>query len=428
MHPKRLKRALRRSRRAVQGQAKTAPARSPLAPPHFPDLPVVGGVRFAAVETGVKYQKRADVMLAHMVPGTELAGVFTRSKTRSAAVNDCVAKLGPSNGAASAILVNAGNANAFTGVDGEGSVTALTDAVAHLLDLPEARVFTASTGVIGEKLPHDQIIGGLETAKSRLSPDSIEAAAGAIRTTDTFAKGSGRSIQIDGKTVNIAGFAKGSGMIAPDMATMLAYVFTDGVADFEFLQDTLRSLTNDSFNAITVDSDTSTSDTVMLAATAASGVDVTQSQAFLDALSEVLKDLALQIVRDGEGATKLIEVQVTGAADPMDARRVAMSIANSPLVKTAIAGEDANWGRVVMAVGKSGAEANRDTLSIRFGDIKVAEGGVVSPMYSEDDASAYMKRDEIIIAVDLALGDASYTAWTCDLTHGYIAINADYRS
>lgn len=367
-------------------------------------------------------------MLAHMVPGTEVAGVFTRSRTRSAAVNDCVDKIGPCNGAASAFLVNAGNANAFTGADGEGSVAALTNAVAKLLSLPEARVFTASTGVIGEKLPHDQIIGSLETARERLSRDGIAGAANAIRTTDTFAKGAGASVRIGGQDVHIAGIAKGSGMIAPDMATMLSYIFTDARADYDYLQTTLSKLTNHSFNAITVDSDTSTSDTLMLAATGQSGVDVTGNADFENALLGVMKDLALQIVRDGEGATKLIEVRVSGAADSGDARKIALSVANSPLVKTAIAGEDANWGRVVMAVGKSGAQADRDTLSIKFGDITVAEDGIVSPGYSEEDASRYMTNDEIVIAVDLALGDASYTAWTCDLTHGYISINADYRS
>ena len=406
----------------------TPPARSPLAPDAFPSLPEIDGVRLASVAAGVKYQNRADVMLAVLDPGTEVAGVFTRSKTRSAAVNDCVAKIAPAEGRASAILVNSGNANAFTGADGEGTVATICTAVAALLGVPEARVYTASTGVIGQKLPHERITAALDTAKSRLSPANIEPAAEAIRTTDTFAKGAGATVEIDGKSVRIAGIAKGSGMIAPDMATMLAYVFTDAKADHAYLQDTLRDLTVKTFNAITVDSDTSTSDSLMLAATGASGVDVTGNAAFEDELFGVLKDLALQIVRDGEGATKLVEVRVTGAVSDADARLVALSIANSPLVKTAIAGEDANWGRVVMAVGKSGAEANRDTLSIRFGDITVAEDGVVSAGYSEEDASAYMKNDEIVIAVDLALGSGGYTAWTCDLTHGYISINADYRS
>ncbi|MEL7343228.1 MAG: bifunctional glutamate N-acetyltransferase/amino-acid acetyltransferase ArgJ [Pseudomonadota bacterium] len=428
MNPKRLKRALRRSRRAVKAQAAAGETISPLAPAQFPSLPRIDGVRFGAIETGIKYRDRPDVMLAHLAPGTEVVGVFTRSKTRSAAVNDCIAKIAPAKGRAAAILVNAGNANAFTGVDGEGSVQALTKAVGTRMNIPEARVFTASTGVIGEKLPHEKIIEGLKTAYGRLSADGIKAAAGAIRTTDTFAKGAGCTVEIKGKTVSIAGFAKGSGMIAPDMATMLAYIFTDAKADFDFLRGALKTLTKETFNAITVDSDTSTSDTLMLAATGKSGVDVTASRIFVDALRNVLHDLALQIVRDGEGATKLIEVAVTGAASNEDARKVAMSIANSPLVKTAVAGEDANWGRVVMAVGKSGAEANRDTLSIRFGDIAVAEAGIVSPTYSEADASTYMKNDEILIGVDLAMGAGHYTAWTCDLTHGYISINADYRS
>ena len=404
---------------------------SPLAPAGgFPDLPVVDGVRFAAAQAGVKYSGRSDVMLAELAPGSRLAGVFTKSATRSAPVLDCQAKLAGQfdAGAGAAIIVNSGNANAFTGGHGQGAVTAVCGAVASALKLPENRVYSASTGVIGEPLSFERITEKIAELRDGLIASGIEDAARAIMTTDTFPKGSARSVMIGGRNVSIAGFAKGSGMIAPDMATMLVYIFIDAMIAAPELQDLLARLNEKTFNCITVDSDTSTSDSLMIAATGASGVDVTDNTDFAAALYDVMRDLAHQVVRDGEGATKFVEVRVTGAADDADARRVAMAIANSPLVKTAIAGEDPNWGRVVMAVGKSGARADRDLLSIRFGDILVAENGWVSPDYTEEAGAAYMKRSEIVITTDLGLGSGQSTVWTCDLTHGYISINADYRS
>ncbi len=402
---------------------------SPLAPKGgFPELPAVPGVRFATAAAGVKYKGRADVMLAALDPGTVVAGTFTRSKTRAAPVLDCQAKLGHRSEAGAAILVNSGNANAFTGIKGVEAVQAVTQAVSSALDVPQTRVFTASTGVIGEPLPHDrvtQVIGELSAA---LSPSALADAARAIMTTDTFPKGAGRQVTIDGKTVTISGIAKGSGMIAPDMATMLVYIFTDAKIGFEPLQSMVTDQCNGTFNCITVDSDTSTSDTLLVAATGASGIDVTGNAEFADALFSVMEDLAKQVVRDGEGATKFVTVEVTGAASDTDAKQVALAIANSPLVKTAIAGEDANWGRVVMAVGKSGAEADRDRLSIQFGDVQVARDGQVATGYDEAAATEHMKGDEVTLGVDLGLGGGQATVYTCDLTAQYIAINADYRS
>lgn len=401
---------------------------SPLAPAAFPDLPVIDGARFASVAAGVRYQGRTDVMLAVLDPGTSVAGVFTRSATRSAPVLDCQSKLGGDPEPGAAILVNSGNSNAFTGQRGQMSVAELTRATGEIAGVPEARVFTASTGVIGEPLPHDRIIAKLDALKTALIPEGISDAARAIMTTDTFPKGCSRQVEIDGKTVSIAGIAKGSGMIAPDMATMLVYIFTDANVEQGALQGMLSKLNDRTFNCITVDSDTSTSDSLMLCATGASGVDATGNGAFEMALHEVMLDLSHQVVRDGEGATKFVEIQITGAASDADAKTHAMAIANSPLVKTAIAGEDPNWGRVVMAIGKSGAAADRDKLSIWFGDVLVADNGWVNPDYVEADAAAHMKQQELLIRVDLGIGEGAATVWTCDLTHGYIDINADYRS
>jgi glutamate N-acetyltransferase / amino-acid N-acetyltransferase len=403
-------------------------SRSPLAPAKFPDLPVVHGVRFASVAAGVRYQGRTDVMLAVLDPGTAVAGVFTKSATRSAPVLDCQAKLGVASDGPAAILVNSGNSNAFTGRFGQTSVQEITDSVARIAGVPKNRVFTASTGVIGEPLPHDRIIQKLEDLNEALDSSGIEDAARAIMTTDTFPKGASAQIQVDGQTVTIAGIAKGSGMIAPDMATMLVYIFTDALIAQDRLQALLSEHIDKTFNCITVDSDTSTSDSLMLCATGVSGAKVDDSAEFADALYRVMLDLAQQVVRDGEGASKFVEIRVTGAASDGDAKIHGMAIANSPLVKTAIAGEDPNWGRVVMAIGKSGAAADRDKLSIRFGDILVAENGWVSPAYREEDAAAHMKGQELLISVDLGLGKGAATVWTCDLTHGYIDINADYRS
>ncbi|MEM9343193.1 MAG: bifunctional glutamate N-acetyltransferase/amino-acid acetyltransferase ArgJ [Pseudomonadota bacterium] len=402
---------------------------SPLAPKGgFPDIPPVAGVDLATIDAGVRYSGRPDVMLARLAPGTTVAGVFTRSATRAAPVLDCQAKLGGPSEAGAAILVNSGNANAFTGAAGDGSVKAICDAVATACNVPEARVFTAATGVIGERLPHDRITTKLTALSAALASGNLADAARAIMTTDTYPKGAVRVIDIGGTSVTIAGIAKGSGMIAPDMATMLSYVFTDAAIGFDALQALLTRLNARTFNCITVDSDTSTSDTLMACATGASGTDVTGESAFEAALEDVLRDLAHQVVRDGEGATKFVSVTVREAADDADAHKVALAIANSPLVKTALAGEDPNWGRIVMAIGKSGGTADRDRISIRFGDILVAERGWVSPAYSEADAAAYMKRDEIDITVDLGVGSGSATVWTCDLTKRYIEINADYRS
>ena len=401
---------------------------SPFAPDNFPDLPVVAGVSFATVAAGVKYQDRDDVMLALLIPGTSIAGVFTKSSTRSAPVLDCQAKLGGNSDGPAAILVNSGNANAFTGRRGDLSVEALCNALSTVTDVGPERIFTSSTGVIGEPLPHERIIGSLQALNDKLSSDAVSAAAKAIMTTDTFPKGASRRITVEGQSVTITGIAKGSGMIAPDMATMLGYVFTDGLIPQESLQSLVREINAITFNAITVDSDTSTSDTVLVAATGASGIDVSNVDAFKVALGDVMRDLAHQIVRDGEGATKFVEVSVTGAESDKDAKTHALAIANSPLVKTAIAGEDPNWGRIVMAVGKSGATADRDRLSIWFGDILVADNGWVSSAYREEDAATYMKNENLTIQVDLGLANGQATVWTCDLTHGYIEINADYRS
>jgi len=401
---------------------------SPLAPARFPDLPEIDGVTFAATAAGVKYQNRLDVMLAVLQAGTSVAGVFTRSATRSAPVLDCQSKLGRDSVGTVAILVNSGNSNAFTGKNGDGSVAAITSAVAAATGVSQQRVFTASTGVIGEPLPHDRITGKIAELVASQSPSAIGQAANAIMTTDTFAKGATATVMINGSPVRIAGIAKGSGMIAPDMATMLVFIFTDAKIAQGDLQTLVSGLNAKTFNCITVDSDTSTSDSLIVAATGAAGVDVTGNADFADALHTIMRDLAHQVVRDGEGATKFVAVQVSGAQDDSEAHKVALAIANSPLVKTAIAGEDANWGRVVMAVGKSGAVADRDRLSIRFGDITVAENGWRAPDYSEDAASAYMKNAELEIGVDLGIGDGQSTVWTCDLTHGYISINADYRS
>lgn len=402
---------------------------SPLAPKSFPDLPAISGAEFSAVEAGVKYKGRMDVMLARLAPGTTVAGVFTRSATRSAPVLDCQEKIQLNSDAGAAIVVNAGNSNAFTGRNGIDATKAVTKAVAASLGLPETRVFSSSTGVIGEPLPFDRITSKVDELRDSLSPNALNDAAEAIRTTDTFAKAAKAEVTVNGKQVTIAGIAKGSGMIAPDMATMLVYIFTDAAVERTLLQSMLSELTNQTFNNITVDSDTSTSDTLLLAATGASGAVVENARGpFRDALQEVMLDLAHQVVRDGEGATKFVEIAVTGAESDADAKTHALSIANSPLVKTAVAGEDPNWGRVVMAIGKSGAKADRDLLTIRFGEVLVAENGWVSPDYREEDGASYMRNQDLTVGVDLGLGSGQATVWTCDLTHGYITINADYRS
>ena len=413
---------------------------SPLAPAAFPALPAVDGVRFAAAEAGVRYKGRLDVMLAEIAPGAAIAGVFTRSATRAGPVLWCEEKLEALQMAAErpaggfAILVNSGNANAFTGSNGRAAVEATVAATAGALGVPPDHVFVASTGVIGEPLPAERIVAALDGLAAGLSADAAERAARAIMTTDTFPKGAVARLDLGGVPVTITGFAKGSGMIAPDMATMLVFLFTDAAVAPGLLQEMVTRASDATFNCITVDGDTSTSDTLLMAATGRAAmapiatVDDPRLAPFEAALTEVMRDLAQQVVRDGEGATKFVEVRVTGAETPADARRVGLSIANSPLVKTAIAGEDPNWGRVVMAVGKSGAAADRDRLTIRFGDILVAEEGWVARSYRETVGAAYMKNPELVIGVDLGLGNGAATIWTCDLTKRYIEINADYRS
>lgn len=407
---------------------------SPLAPAGgFPKLPVIPGVSFAAAEAGIKYRNRKDVMLIQLAPGTAMAGVFTRSTTRSGCVRDCQAKLAMKvpAGAGAAIIVNSGNSNAFTGKLGDEAVAAVTGGVAQALGIPVSRVFSSSTGVIGEPLPHDRITTVIPQLVADLRNDAIEMAAHAMMTTDTFPKGAGATVQGEGGMIHIAGIAKGSGMIAPDMATMLVYIFTDAKISPVMLQRMLSRNVDDTFNSITVDSDTSTSDTLLLAATgqsAAAEVKGTVAKAFEAALRGVMHDLALQVIRDGEGATKLVEIRLTGGATDADAAKAAFAIANSPLVKTAVAGEDPNWGRIVAAIGKSGAEADRDRLTIHFGDILVAKDGWRNPKYREEDGAAHFKRDEILIRVDMGLGTGKRTVWTCDLTNRYIEINADYRS
>jgi glutamate N-acetyltransferase/amino-acid N-acetyltransferase len=414
----------------VAAPARKAPPVSPLAPAAFPELPVIAGAAFATVSAGIRYPGRTDVMLARLAPGTVIAGTFTRSATRSAAVLDCQAKIAADSAAGAAILVNSGNANAFTGARGAMAVAELCRAAAARLALPEGRVFTCSTGVIGEPLPYERILARLDDLAGALDPAGLPAAARAIMTTDTFPKGAAAELQVEGQTVRIAGIAKGSGMIAPDMATMLAFIFTDAAIDRTALQEMVARQTDRTFNCITVDGDTSTSDTLLVAATGRSAriPPGAAAAAFESALGRVMLDLAHQVVRDGEGASKFVTIAVTGAADDADARKVALAIANSPLVKTAIAGEDPNWGRIVMAVGKSGARADRDRLAIRFGAIPVATDGQVDPDYVEADGAAYMRQAELEIGVDLGIGAGRATVWTCDLTHRYIDINADYRS
>jgi glutamate N-acetyltransferase/amino-acid N-acetyltransferase len=409
---------------------------SPLAPPGgLPDLPAVAGVRFAAAAAGVRYAGRLDVMLAAIEPGACMAGVFTRSATRSAPVlwcEDCLRA--PEAEGGFAILVNSGNSNAFTGNAGREAVAETVRATAAALGVPERHVFVASTGVIGERLPAERITAKIAALRDALDPGKAAEAARAIMTTDTYPKGAVARVDLDGVPVTITGFAKGSGMIAPDMATMLVFLFTDAAIEREPLQAMVSEFTDRTFNCITVDGDTSTSDTLLLAATGRAAMAPIRSREdpraalFGAALEGVMRDLAHQVVRDGEGATKFVEIAVTGAADDTDARRVALAIANSPLVKTAFAGEDPNWGRIVMAVGKSGAVADRDRLSIRFGDIAVAKDGQIAPGYAEAEGAAYMKRAELAVGVDLGIGAGRAVVWTCDLTARYVAINADYRS
>ncbi len=404
--------------------------RSPLAPAALPSLPPIAGVRMAAGQAGIRYAGRTDLLLVELAVGTSLAGVFTRSQAPSAPVDWCREAL--PHGTARALVVNSGNANAFTGKRGVEAVEASAHAAAKLLHCKAQEVCLASTGVIGEPLPYAKIEAALPNLQQALRDDAWADAAAAIMTTDTFPKAATRSITIDGKKVTINGIAKGSGMIAPDMATMLAFVFTDVKIAAPLLQQMLQQSNAKSFNAITVDGDTSTSDTALLFATGAAGVAIAEKSpaaaAFQEALNALMIELAQLVVRDGEGAQKLMTITVTSAASDDAARKIGLAIGNSPLVKTAVAGEDANWGRVVMAVGKSGEKVDRDTLRVSIGGITIAEKGERVAHYDEGPVAAHMKTRDIQIAVDIGLGKGSATVWSCDLTHGYIDINADYRS
>jgi glutamate N-acetyltransferase/amino-acid N-acetyltransferase len=410
-----------------------SPSISPLAPSHVPAMPAVAGVRLATAAAGIRYAGRTDVLLALFTPGTAVAGVFTRSKCPSAPVEWCRAPL--KAGKVRALVVNSGNANAFTGKSGRAACKLTAGIAAHAADIKPADVFLASTGVIGEPLNAQAFDGVMQGLVANANPGDFLAAAQAIMTTDTFPKVATATAKIGKATVTINGIAKGAGMIAPDMATMLSFVFTDAAISAPALQALLKEQVADTFNAVTIDGDTSTSDTLMIFATGkADGcpriarAGDPRLKTFKKALHAVLADLSEQIARDGEGARKLVEIVVQGAVSKASARRIALSIANSPLVKTAIAGEDANWGRVVMAVGKAGEPADRDRLSIWFGGIRVAHKGARDPNYDEAEVSALMKQPVIHLKVALGLGKGHDRVLTCDLTKEYVAINGDYRS
>ncbi len=407
---------------------------SPLAPKTYAEMPPVRGVRMATAAAGIKYRDRTDVLMMVFDRPATVAGVFTRSRCPSAPVDFCRANL--ARGVARAVVVNSGNANAFTGRKGRESTKLTAEAAAKAVGCGEGEVFLASTGVIGEPLDATKFSGVLDGLAASGTEDFWFEAARAIMTTDTYPKVATRKAELGGVTVTINGIAKGAGMIAPDMATMLSFVVTDAAIPAAVLQSLLSAGVGPTFNSVTVDSDTSTSDTLMLFATGAASADgqspVTADDAALDgfraALGDLLRDLALQVVRDGEGARKMVEITVEGAESDAAAKRIALSIANSPLVKTAVAGEDANWGRIVMAVGKSGEMADRDRLAIWFGDVRVAVDGERDPDYSEAAASAVMKREDIPVRVEIGLGEGRATVWTCDLTKEYVEINGDYRS
>ena len=406
---------------------------SPLAPASFPHLPEIKGVRLAAAATGIRYKNRPDVLLAVMDQGTTVAGCLTLSKSRSAPVDWCADNLKAGKGRI--LVCNAGNANAFTGKAGVATVKAVAMAAAKQFNCSMGEVFQASTGVIGEPLNPAPIVNALPELGASASGDAWDMAARSIMTTDTFHKVATAQVKLGGKTVTLNGIAKGSGMIAPDMATMLVFIFTDAAIPARVLQKLLSPSVSKSFNNITVDSDTSTSDTVLMFATGAAGslkdlktaADV-RLKPFAKALDALCLDLAMQVVKDGEGVEKLIEIKITGAESDGAAKKIGMSIANSPLVKTAIAGEDANWGRIVMAIGKSGEKALRDKLRIKIGGILVAAKGMKDANYKEADIMPHMKGREIKIEADIGVGKGTATVWTCDLTHRYIDINGSYRS
>jgi len=406
---------------------------SPLAPIHVPDMPAIAGVRLATAAAGIRYAGRTDVLLALFEPGATAAGVFTRSKCPSAPVEWCRAHM--KTGKTRALVVNSGNANAFTGKNGRDACKFTAQITARAIGCKPGDVFLASTGVIGEPLKAQAFDGVMEGLVARAQPGDFLGAARAIMTTDTFPKVATATAKIGKAKVTINGIAKGAGMIAPDMATMLSFIFTDAAISSAALQALLKDGVADTFNAVTIDGDTSTSDTLMMFATGkAAGIQRIARAAdprlkdFKKALRAVLADLSEQVARDGEGARKLVEIVVEGAVSKSSARRIAMSIANSPLVKTAIAGEDANWGRVVMAVGKAGEPADRDRLSIWFGGIRVAHKGTRDPGYDEATVSAAMKKPEISLRVALGMGKGRDRVLTCDLTKEYVAINGDYRS
>jgi glutamate N-acetyltransferase / amino-acid N-acetyltransferase len=431
---------MRNPTKSAKKTAKTAPKTvgdrphvSPLMPKKFANLPPIAGVRLATGEAGVRYKGRTDVMAAVFAPGTQVAGVFTKSKAPSAPVDWCRTAL--ACGEARALVVNSGNANAFTGKAGFEGARDVAQSAAACVGCKASEVFLASTGVIGEPFPAGKVTKILDRLVREAAPGSWRAAAEAIMTTDTYPKLATASALIDDKKVTINGIAKGSGMIAPDMATMLSFVVTDARLPAGVLQELLSAGVRNSFNSITVDSDTSTSDTLLLFSTGKGAAHAPVTKAndkrlndFKAKLNAVLLDLALQVVRDGEGMSKAIRVDVSGAEDDAAAKRIAFAIANSPLVKTAIAGSDANWGRVVMAVGKSGEAADRDRLTVRFGNVLVAEKGDRAKKYNEEAATKAVSGLEVTIAADIGLGKGRATVWTCDLTHGYIDINGSYRS
>jgi len=421
------------AKKTTKTTQKTAHPVSPLAPKTFPKLPPLAGVRLATAAAGVRYQQRTDVLLALLAPGTQVAGVFTTSKTCSAPVIWCRDKL--KGREARVLVVNSGNANAFTGKAGQDGVREIAEEAAAVAGCRPQEVFMASTGVIGEPLPTEKITRVLSGLVAQGAAGNWRAAADAIMTTDTYPKAATATAMIDGVKVTINGIAKGSGMIAPDMATMLSFVFTDANLPASVLQECLSAGVGPSFNSITVDSDTSTSDTLLLFATGKGGKHGAIAKAsdkrltdFRRSLDAVLMDLALQVVKDGEGAQKLIRIDVSGAESDRAAKRIGLSIANSPLVKTAVAGNDANWGRIVMAVGKAGEAADRDRLKISFGGQVVAEKGMRAAKYNEAAATRAVSGREVEIAVDLGIGKGTARVWTCDLTHGYIDINGSYRS
>jgi glutamate N-acetyltransferase/amino-acid N-acetyltransferase len=404
---------------------------SPLALP-LPEMPAIAGAECASTAAGIRYKSREDMTVFRFAPGTTVAGVFTMNKCPGAPVDWCRAAL--KGGKARALVVNAGNSNVFTGKAGRETCERTAKETAALIGCKPREVFIASTGVIGERLPTDVLLAALPGAVAKLQADSWEGAARAIMTTDTFPKGATRTAMIGDTSVTICGIAKGSGMIAPDMATMLSFIATDAKIPAEALQKLLSKGNAKSFNCVTVDSDTSTSDTVLLFATGQARHPRVPAEGgamlkdFARALDEVLHELALMVARDGEGAQKLITIDVTGAVSAKSAHRIAMAIANSPLVKTAVAGEDANWGRIVMAVGKAGEPADRDKLSVAVGGVWMAREGGVIPDYDEAPVVAHMKGREVEITVDIGLGRGKARVWTCDLTHGYIDINGSYRS